>query len=191
MTGMKKLLFLAVLCTAALGTLRAEIRLPDIMSGNMVLQQRSDAALWGWAGHDSRITVTVSWDKTRYTTRADGDGYWSVKVATPAADNTPQTISIRENREKPVVVENVLIGEVWFCSGQSNMFMPLGGYVSQPVEGGADMILRSGKYKNVRVALVSKRAATSPGRSSTAAGWNPPRPMPRAFRPRPTASPLR
>lgn len=65
----------------------------------------------------------MSWDKTRYTTRADGDGYWSVKVATPRACNTPQTISIRENRGKPVVVENVLIGEVWFCSGQSNMFM--------------------------------------------------------------------
>lgn len=142
--------------------MRAEIRLPDIMSDNMVLQQLSSAKIWGWAEHDSQISVTVSWSKDKYTTMSDMHGNWMLTVKTPEASNVPQTISIRENKGKTTFINNVLIGEVWFCSGQSNMFMQLGGYSSQPVEGAPETIMNSSRYKNVRVALISKRAATTP-----------------------------
>lgn len=68
----------------------AEISLPDIISDNMVLQQQSDALLWGWATPGSEITVTPEWDNIAYTTKADKDsGRWEVRVHTPAASYAP------------------------------------------------------------------------------------------------------
>lgn len=128
----------------------------------MVLQQQSNARLWGWAEPDAKVTVRSSWSKTTYETRADADGAWQVAIATPAATFTPQTVTIREQGSKPVTLNNVLIGEVWFCSGQSNMEMPLEGFVSQPVEGGAETILHSRDYEYVRVATIPRRTALTP-----------------------------
>lgn len=159
---MKKLLFLTVCGLLWAGALRAEIRLPDILSDNMVLQQQSHASLWGWAEPGSKITVRQSWSRAVSTTRCDSTGFWKVQVDTPAATDTPQTLSIRENRNDPVVIRNVLIGEVWFCSGQSNMVMTLGGYTNQPVEGAVETILRSGSFPNIRVASIHRRLSTSP-----------------------------
>ncbi len=159
---MKRLfVILLALCGSALCAI-AEVRLPDIVSSNMVLQQQSDATLWGYAEAGSKITIRPSWGKQVYTTTTSSEGKWMVQVATPKASNTPYTISVQENKTTPIVIENVLIGEVWFCSGQSNMFMPLKGYANQPVEGGVEMILNSGENKTVRVALISKRAALTP-----------------------------
>ncbi len=158
----QKLWIVLSVCLFPFLTLQAELRLPDIISDHMVLQQQSDAALWGWAEPGSTITVTVSWDRTKYRTETAADGHWLVRVATPAASKEPRQITIREGRNKPTVLKDVLIGEVWFCSGQSNMFMPLSGYLNQPVEGGADMILRCGKYEHVRVAYVGRHAALEP-----------------------------
>lgn len=159
---MKRFLFAVLALFGSLLCATAEVRLPDIMSSNMVLQQQSDATLWGYAEAGSKITIRPSWSKQVYTTQTSSEGEWMVKVATPKASNTPYTISVQEDKTTPTVIENVLIGEVWFCSGQSNMFMPLKGYTSQPVEGGVDMILNSGENKTVRVALISKRAALTP-----------------------------
>lgn len=140
----------------------AAVRLPDIMSSNMVLQQQSDATLWGYAEAGSKITIRPSWGKHVYTTTTSEKGEWMVKVATPKASNIPYTISVQENKTTPTVIENVLIGEVWFCSGQSNMFMPLKGFANQPVEGGVEMILNSGENKTIRVAHISKSPALTP-----------------------------
>ncbi|MBR7129653.1 MAG: sialate O-acetylesterase, partial [Tidjanibacter sp.] len=159
---MKRFLFAVLTLLGSLLCATAEVRLPDIMSSNMVLQQQSDATLWGYAEAGSKITIRPSWSKQVYTTQTSSEGEWMVKVATPKASNTPYTISVQEDKTTPTVIENVLIGEVWFCSGQSNMFMPLKGYTSQPVEGGVEMILNSGENKTVRVALISKRAALTP-----------------------------
>ncbi len=123
---MKKTTLLAALL--ALGTLTSEAKVrPSAMIGdNMVLQQLSNARLWGTADPGSNIKVTTSWDGKTYSTSADRCGDWSIAVATPAASFTPQTITITDG--DPITISNVLIGEVWLASGQSNMQMPLKGF---------------------------------------------------------------
>lgn len=110
------------------------VELPEIISDNAVLQQNSDARLWGWSKPGKTVTVTPSWDGKKYTAKADKTtGRWEVSVATPGASFTPYSISFDDG--EPMTIDNVLIGEVWFCSGQSNMEMPLRGFWTQPVEG--------------------------------------------------------
>ena len=162
---MKRYILTIILAAAAAISLKAEIRLPDIMSDNMVLQQNSSAKIWGWAEHGSTVTVTVSWNRSKYTTTADGHGKWIVSVNTPPATRAPQSISIREDKGKPTSIENVLIGEVWLCSGQSNMQMQMRGYLNQPVEDAAEEILNSGEHNDIRVVTIPKRAALEPQES--------------------------
>ncbi len=101
----------------------ADVRLPAIFGDGMVLQQRSSATVWGWAEPGERVTVKGSWQWFVGTsTTADPDGNWRVQINTPRAGG-PHTLTIRGNNE--IVLEDVLIGEVWLCSGQSNMFWSL------------------------------------------------------------------
>ena len=109
---MKRLFFVLIAIVGLTLSASAEVRLPDIMSSNMVLQQLSNATLWGYAEEGSKITIKPSWDKQTYTTTTSATGEWMVKVATPEASNTPYTISVQENKAQPTVIENVLIGEV-------------------------------------------------------------------------------
>jgi sialate O-acetylesterase len=102
----------------------AAIRLPSFFSDNMVLQQQTDAAIWGWANANSTVQLTSSWNKKKYSVKADAFGKWNVKINTPVAGG-PYEITISDGT--PVTIHNVLIGEVWFCSGQSNMEMPMKG----------------------------------------------------------------
>lgn len=95
----------------------------------MVLQQKTDAAIWGWAKPGEKIRVKAGWGGAPAEVVADGKGQWAVRLKTPAAAEgkaEPQTITI--NGDNEVVVKDVLIGEVWICSGQSNMEMPVGDY---------------------------------------------------------------
>jgi sialate O-acetylesterase len=112
--------------------LLATIKLPAIFGNNMVLQQQTDVAIWGTAEANAIVKLMSSWNNKSYTTKAAADGRWQLKVATPRAGG-PYTVTISDG--KPLKLENVLIGEVWFCSGQSNMEMPLKGYMNQPVIG--------------------------------------------------------
>lgn len=140
----------------------AKVELPDIMSSNAVLQQQSDAKLWGWAAPGKRVSVVTSWNGKEYTTHSDSKtGKWEVKVSTPEASFTPYTITI-DDGEGAEKLDNILIGEVWFCSGQSNMEMPLRGFGIQPVEGAAQAIAYSGKYPGIRMANIPKRESYKP-----------------------------
>ena len=123
------IVFLSLLSSA---NLFAEIKLPAIFCNNMVLQQQTDVAIWGKASKNSSIKVTTSWNKKSYTTYTASDGTWKLKVATPKAGG-PYEISLSDG--KTLKLKNVLIGEVWICSGQSNMEMPMKGYRNQPVLG--------------------------------------------------------
>lgn len=139
------------------------VELPDIISDNAVLQQRAETRLWGWSKPGKDVAVTPSWAGGKsYTAKADSrTGRWEVNIATPEATFTPQSIRF-DDGEAPVSIDNVLIGEVWLCSGQSNMEMPLRGFWCQPVEGAAQAIAYSGKYPGVRVATVPKKASYKP-----------------------------
>jgi sialate O-acetylesterase len=109
------LLFL-VLLQAGNFSLSAEIRLPAILGNHMVLQQKSEVNLWGWCAPSEKILVKASWDTAKYVTTGTSGAKWSLKIRTPAAGG-PFTITINEK----TVLEDVMIGEVWVCSGQSNM----------------------------------------------------------------------
>ncbi len=120
--------------------LSAKVKLPSFFSDGMVLQQQTNAAMWGWAKPAADIKIITSWNKKNYTVRADDNGRWTVKIITPAAGG-PYSISVSDG--EPVILNNILIGEVWLCSGQSNMEMPMKGFKDQPITGSNDAIFNS------------------------------------------------
>lgn len=153
---MNKIYHVAVAMTLAAMSAHA-VELPDIISDNAVLQQNTKARLWGWTKPGRKVTVTPSWDGRKYTAKADSrTGRWDVDVDTPEASFTPWTVTF-DDGDSPKSISNVLIGEVWFCTGQSNMEMPLRGFGIQPIEGAAEAIAYSGKYPHIRMANVPKR----------------------------------
>lgn len=99
-------------------SVQAKVRLPHILSSHMVLQQQSDVTFWGWANPGEKVTIKPSWDTTVYTTQAGSGAGWQVNLKTPVAGG-PYTIAIKG--ENIIIIEDVLIGEVWICGGQSNM----------------------------------------------------------------------
>lgn len=112
---------LPLLCAAFLPFFAsAHIRLPSVIGSNMVLQQQSKVKLWGWSSPAERITVTTSWNNKTDTVIATRDANWKIFIQTPAAGG-PYTITLKANNT--IVLENVMIGEVWVCAGQSNMEM--------------------------------------------------------------------
>lgn len=96
----------------------AQLRLPAILSSNMVLQQNDSVMLWGWASPGEKIAVTTSWNGATSNAVTTRDARWQLKVKTPSAGG-PYDITLKGNTT--LKLENVLIGEVWVCSGQSNM----------------------------------------------------------------------
>ncbi len=137
------------------------IELPELISDNMVLQQNSQARLWGWSKKGKKVVVTPSWNNQKYTTTAGKDGRWEVEVATPEASFQPYRIAFTDG-DSAIEAKNVLIGEVWFASGQSNMEMPLNGFWTQPVEGSNRAIAYSGQYPGIRMVTLPKRGALTP-----------------------------
>lgn len=113
--------------------------MPAFFADNMVLQQQQMVSIWGKDRPNTKIIVRGSWGKDAKAT-TDNNGQWKVKLQTPQAGG-PYTIAIEGSNK--VTLKNVLIGEVWLCSGQSNMEMPVKGYANQPVMGSNETILNS------------------------------------------------
>lgn len=117
---MKVIKRIAVIALLAFGGLSidAAVKLPAIISDNMLLQQQTTVNVWGTANPQEKVSVKPSWSEKTYTTITDDNGKWLIKVKTPKA-TTNQSIEI--SGENSIIIQNVLIGEVWLCSGQSNM----------------------------------------------------------------------
>jgi sialate O-acetylesterase len=96
----------------------ADVSLPRIFSANMVLQRNQSIPVWGWASPGEKITV--SFNKQTVKTKAGKDGKWKVALKQEAAGG-PYSLTVKGKNQ--IVVDNVLVGEVWLCSGQSNMEM--------------------------------------------------------------------
>ena len=157
--------FIGAVCALlamSVSPVQAKIVLPDIIGDDMVLQQKTQARLWGQAAPKCDITVTVDWTGDKFTTRADKDGQWLLSIATPAASKDEHTIVIEEQGGEKVVLSRVLIGEVWFASGQSNMEMPLNGFWNCPVEGNNEVIATASENRFVRMATIQKNGQTKP-----------------------------
>lgn len=130
------------------------VRLPAVISNNMVLQQQSDVALWGWAKPNEEVTIVGSWNPDgEMHTRADKEGKWNVRIKTPKAGGRHSLVFAGENT---ITVENVLVGEVWFCSGQSNMNFPV-----YAVENAEEELARA-DHPEIRVFKVARKVAGEP-----------------------------
>ena len=136
---MKKLICVICAICGFIATAQSKVTLPSFFSDNMVLQQQSECHIWGWAEPGKKVMVLTSWDKKSYSTSAHWDGRFEVIVKTPKAGG-PFTIWFSDG--DTVQLNNVMIGEVWICSGQSNMEMQMKGFKQQPVEGTTEELLR-------------------------------------------------
>lgn len=137
----------------------AKIVFPSVISDNMVLQQNATVNLWGKANPNVEITIIPSWEKIEYKSKVDEFGRWLLKIDTPSAGG-PYEIIFNDGEKK--VLRNILIGEVWFCSGQSNMAMPMKGFVGQPVEGANDYIAQAKKSVPIRMFTSANRYGRTP-----------------------------
>ncbi len=151
------------------GSLFAEVKLPAVLGDHMVLQRNAEVNLWGEATPGGKVRVRTSWNDESYTVQADREGKWRLKVTTGEAGG-PYTIRISDGEE--VVLRDILLGEVWVCSGQSNMEMPVWGFQGQPVVGAADAVADAGSYPDIRLFTVPKRSLPAPSDDCEAA-WQP------------------
>jgi sialate O-acetylesterase len=138
--------------------------LPDMLKGDMVLQQQTKAKIWGKAEPGSIVEVIPGWNLKTYSAKASVDSLWEIGVDTPKAGYDAYSMTIRSGAEQ-LIVNDILIGEVWICGGQSNMEMPLKGMSNCYVEGAAHDILMSGTHKGLRYMTVTKHKekASRPG----------------------------
>ena len=137
----------------------AQIELSNLFTDNMVLQQESHVNIWGKAKKNQELIIYTSWSGKIVRTIVKDDGSWEVKIKTPSAGG-PYNIQVTCDGETKTI-NNVLIGEVWLASGQSNMEMTLSGNNREPVNGSLDAIANSNNTKirffNVKVKVSDKR----------------------------------
>lgn len=149
---MKKII-LSVIVLFVIQSSWGQIRLASIFGNDMVLQQQSDVPVWGWANPTQEVIVKGSWDNVEVKTVTDHNARWKVTLKTPVAGG-PYTVSVKTNYE--VVLQNVMIGEVWLCSGQSNMEWSM-----NASDDGAPEVQKA-NHPNIRLFLVEKSAAAQP-----------------------------
>jgi len=137
----------------------AQIQMGPLFSDDMILQRESQVPIWGLASPNEKVTVLSSWNNKTTSTTADNDGNWNVKIETPQAGG-PYQLNISSSNSV-LNYSNVLIGEVWIASGQSNMQMALFGGGKEPVLGSIDMIAQS-KNSSIRLFTVKLSSSETP-----------------------------
>ncbi|MFC4222048.1 sialate O-acetylesterase [Flagellimonas marina] len=158
MKNLKKIIILLNLFLLALLHAHAQVTLPAIFNSNMVLQRNREVAIWGKTDTKITVTVTTSWNDQFYETKSDKEGNWKIKVATPDAGG-PYSIKISDGQD--LVLENVLIGEVWVCSGQSNMEWRIQQLGSKLPQGLNDILLKS-KNTSIRLFNIKNERGLTP-----------------------------
>ncbi|MDB5231020.1 MAG: Sialate O-acetylesterase [Chitinophagaceae bacterium] len=134
----------------------AKVILPLLFSDNMVLQQKDNVALWGQSTIAKSVVITTSWNHKKFTVVSNADGSWKINVPTPKPGG-PYTITFNDGEE--LVLNNILIGEVWLCSGQSNMEMPIEGWGK--IKNFKEEITAA-DFPNIRLIKVEKSTSTQP-----------------------------
>jgi sialate O-acetylesterase len=137
----------------------AQIQMGPLFSDDMILQRESQVPIWGLASPNEKVTILSSWNNKTASTKADNQGNWIVKIETPQAGG-PYEINISSG-DSVLNYSNVLIGEVWIASGQSNMQMALYGGGKEPVFGSIDMIAQANN-SNIRLFTVRHRSSETP-----------------------------
>ena len=140
-----------------------ELSLINLFNDHMVLQQDTLVSFWGQATKGVKVSLHSSWG-AQATTVADETGNWMVQLNTPKADNKSHTVTVK-SKKNTIKIEDVLIGEVWLASGQSNMEMPMKGFryakVHELVEGAEEEIANA-NYPEIRMFTVKRTIAFEP-----------------------------
>ena len=137
----------------------SQIELSNLFTDNMVLQRNSNINIWGKSSPNKFINVFTSWNNISTTTKSDNLGKWNLKIETNSNKGPYKIIITSERYVKEI--DNVLLGEVWFASGQSNMEMSLNGYVNEPINGSEDVIAKS-ENSNIRLLTVNQNYSSKP-----------------------------
>ncbi|GAB3417410.1 sialate O-acetylesterase [Niabella aquatica] len=158
----KRLVFIAYILFLLLNIdAAAKVRLTSIWSSNMVLQQNSEVLVTGTARASARLYFSGSWNLTKkeiaYT---DKEGNFELRIKTPGASKNSYTICFDDG--EPLYLTNILIGDIWFCSGQSNMEMPVKGFRGQPVYGSLDAITEAKSNRLLRLFTVKNAWSIKP-----------------------------
>lgn len=156
---MRKLFFVIALLAICMSA-HAELKLMNVFSDGMVLQQNASASVWGKSDKGTNVSVQGSWSDRAVTCKTDSNGNWKVSIPTPKGSYTPQSITVKCGKET-VTVSNVLIGEVWLGSGQSNMEMMMDGsqygYVDCPVRDAIEYIAQPSAENKIRMFTVPRK----------------------------------
>ena len=157
---------LAVFLWGASSVLLADVKLPAILSSHMVLQRGQPIHLWGWAAPQEN--VAAEFNGVQQSAAADRFGRWDLFLP-PQPAGGPYTLTLKA--ANTIQLEDVLVGDVWFASGQSNMEMPLSGFPgSAVVTNGAEEI-RNANQPNIRLLLVHLKASDFPLRDFEPTAW--------------------
>jgi sialate O-acetylesterase len=142
-----------VLLLANAGTIFADVKLPAVIGDNMVLQRGKAAHIWGWAEPGEQIMVNASWRTMAWGVTANKDGKWSFEMSPPkTAGPHEMTVSSKNT----ITIKNILVGEVWVCSGQSNMQW------SVKASANAEQEIAGADYPKVRLFTVKRKVADEP-----------------------------
>jgi hypothetical protein len=138
------------------------VKLPALVADNMVLQQNAKVNLWGWAAPHEKITIHLGWNNLPVEVLADANGNWKTAVDTPNGSEKAYDITI--NASNAISLRNILIGEVWLCSGQSNMFFPVGREDKTWKTGvkNYEEEVKNASFPNIRLFTVAVNAAQIP-----------------------------
>ncbi|CAD0009353.1 sialate O-acetylesterase [Flavobacterium chungangense] len=161
MTCIKKLSLFLIFLSASF-SIKAQVKLPALVSDNMVLQQNTKVNLWGWASPNEKINIQLGWQNSSIEVVANSTGDWKVGVNTPQGSEKAYSITI--NATNKIVLNNILIGEVWICSGQSNMYFPVGkeeGTWKTGVKNYEEEIVNA-NFSNIRLFTVVTNASPKP-----------------------------
>ncbi len=138
---------------------QSQLELPSIFGDNMVLQQNSNSPLWGKANPGAKITISTNWNES-VSTNVNDDSTWQVNLPTPKAGG-PYRIKI-ESGDNIIYFKNVLIGEVWLCSGQSNMEMPMLGWPPQDPILNSEKEIENATHPEIRLFTVTRNVSFTP-----------------------------
>lgn len=133
----------------------ARVLLPSIFSNGMVLQQQSEVSIWGKTEFGHALQIKTSWDKKTYSVIADNDGSWKIKIKTSKAGG-PYNIQFVDSLGDKTTLEEVYCGEVWICSGQSNMVISLKNVINSEHE------IKNANYPQIHFFRVPQKASLVP-----------------------------
>ncbi|UIR54816.1 9-O-acetylesterase [Sphingobacterium sp. SRCM116780] len=165
----RKVMMLLILALTGLTVAQAKVQLSNFIGDNMVLQQKEKVKIWGTSTFSGQhLNVNTSWNNKTYQVQINQQGQWEVYLETPVYGG-PYQITLDDGDK--LTLNNILIGEVWFCSGQSNMEMPLAGWGKI---NHYQQEINSANFPNIRILQIPKSTSNLPITDSKVetGGWN-------------------